>query len=56
MTRIATANSFARSLAQLQLRQSNLDRAQTELATGKQIILPSDDPTGANTVIRLSNE
>jgi flagellin-like hook-associated protein FlgL len=56
MTRIATANSFARSLAQLQLRQSNLDRAQTELATGKQIISPSDDPTGANTVIRLSNE
>ncbi|MBU2917470.1 flagellar hook-associated protein FlgL [Psychrosphaera sp. F3M07] len=56
MTRIATANYFARNMASLQLRQSNLDRAQMELSTGKQIIKPSDDPTGSNSMIRLRQE
>lgn len=55
-TRIATANYFQRNVAQLQTRQANLDRAQLELSTGKKIINPSDDPTGANTVIRLKKE
>lgn len=56
MPRIATSNYFARNLIQLQTRQSNLDRAQEELAKGKKIINPSDDPTGANTIIRLKKE
>ena len=56
MTRIATANYFTRNLTQMQTRQSGLDRAQEELSTGKRIINPSDDPTGANTVIRLKKE
>jgi len=54
--RIGTANYYARNLANLQTRQSDLDRAQMELSTGKQIILPSDDPTGANSMIRLRKE
>ena len=54
--RIATANYFARSLANLQDRQGSVDRAQMELSTGKQIILPSDDPTGANSILRLNKE
>lgn len=54
--RISTANFFARNLFNLQDRQSDLDRSQLELATGKRIIRPSDDPTGANTVIRLRKE
>ncbi len=56
MSRIGTANYFARNLASLQLRQTNLDRAQMEMSTGKKIILPSDDPTGANSMIRLRKE
>lgn len=55
-TRIATANYYQRNVAQLQTRQTNLDRAQLELSTGKKIINPSDDPTGANSVIRLKKE
>jgi len=56
MPRIATSNYFARNVTQMQTRQSSLDRAQEELSTGKKIINPSDDPTGANTVIRLKKE
>lgn len=56
MARIATANYFQRNLVNLQTRQSGLDRAQLELSTGKKIIRPSDDPTGANSAIRLRKE
>lgn len=56
MTRIATANYFDRNLVNLQQRQAGLDRAQLELSTGKKIIRPSDDPTGANSAIRLRKE
>lgn len=56
MTRIATANYYQRNLSNLQSRQSGLDRAQLELSTGKKIIRPSDDPTGANSAIRLRKE
>ena len=56
MTRIATANYYERNLVNLQTRQSGLDRAQLELSTGKKIIRPSDDPTGANSAIRLRKE
>ncbi|QTH63794.1 flagellar hook-associated protein FlgL [Psychrosphaera ytuae] len=55
-TRISTANYFSRNLSLMQDRQISLDRAQRELSTGKKIITPSDDPTGANTVIRLKKE
>ncbi|MUH72185.1 flagellar hook-associated protein FlgL [Psychrosphaera haliotis] len=54
--RIATSNYFERSLTNMQTRQSALDRSQMELSTGKKIITPSDDPTGANTAIRLRKE
>lgn len=54
--RIATSNYFERSLTNMQNRQSALDRAQMELSTGKKILRPSDDPTGANTAIRLRKE
>lgn len=54
--RIATANYYARNMANLQSRQSGLDRAQLELSTGKRVIRPSDDPTGANSMIRLRKE
>lgn len=56
MTRIATANYYERNLVNLQTRQTGLDRAQLELSTGRKIIRPSDDPTGANSAIRLRKE
>ena len=56
MARIATANYYQRNMVNLQSRQSGLDRAQLELSTGKKIIRPSDDPTGANSAIRLRKE
>lgn len=54
--RIGTANYFNRNLMNLQDRQADLDRSQQELSTGKKIIRPSDDPTGANTMIQLRKE
>lgn len=54
--RIATQNFYDRSLFNLQTRQTDLDRAQEELATGKKILRPSDDPVGANSIIRFKKE
>ncbi|MEW6983211.1 flagellar hook-associated protein FlgL [Colwelliaceae bacterium 6471] len=42
--RIGTSNFYQRNLFELQQQQSDLDRAQQELSTGKKLIHPSDDP------------
>lgn len=47
MLRITTANSFAQSIATLQKRQQDLNRAQEQMTTGKRVLLASDDPTAA---------
>lgn len=44
--RIATANRYDSSIAQLQQRQSEMDRLQQQLTSGKRIATPSDDPVG----------
>jgi len=54
--RIGTQNFYDRSLYSLQTRQSNLDRAQEELSSGKKILRPSDDPVASNTIIKLKTE
>jgi flagellar hook-associated protein 3 len=54
--RIGTQNFYDRSLFSLQTRQSNLDRAQEELSTGKKILRTSDDPVASNTIIKLKSE
>lgn len=54
--RIGTANFYQRSLVNLQTRQSNLDRAQEELSSGKKVIRPSDDPVASNSIIKLKKE
>ncbi|WP_199608988.1 flagellar hook-associated protein FlgL [Flocculibacter collagenilyticus] len=54
--RIGTANFFERNVSQLQERQFDLDRAQEELASGKKVINPSDDPVASNSIIKLKRE
>lgn len=45
--RISTANSYQRTIENLQTRQSDLSRLQTQLSTGKRVQKPSDDPVSA---------
>jgi len=54
--RIGTQNFYDRSLFSMQTRQADLDRAQEELSTGKQILRPSDDPVASNSIIKLKKE
>lgn len=42
--RVGTSNYYQRNLFELQSQQSQLDRSQQELSTGKKLIHPSDDP------------
>lgn len=54
--RIGTQNFYDRSLFSLQTRQTELDRAQEEVSSGKKVIVPSDDPVAANSIIKLKKE
>ncbi len=45
--RITTANTYATTINNLQLRQQDLSDAQTRLSSGKRVLMPSDDPAAA---------
>ena len=45
--RLATANLFDASIASLQSRQQQMQKAQVQLTSGKKVMQASDDPTGA---------
>jgi len=45
--RIATANTYDNTLANLTTRQADLADLQEKLSAGKRVVRPSDDPTGA---------
>ncbi|MFN3861278.1 MAG: flagellar hook-associated protein FlgL [Roseateles sp.] len=45
--RLATANLYEASIANLQRRQNALQQQQQQLTSGKRVALASDDPTGA---------
>ena len=45
--RITTAHSYATAVDNLQQRQQELQRAQTQLTSGKRVARASDDPTAA---------
>lgn len=45
--RLATANLFDASIANLQRRQNALQQQQQQLTSGKRVAMASDDPTGA---------
>lgn len=52
--RISTAMIYQRSVDSMMDRQSALSKTQQQLATGKRILTPSDDPIGAARVIDLN--
>lgn len=45
--RLATANLYDASIANLQRRQQSLQQQQAQLTSGKRVTMASDDPTGA---------
>jgi flagellar hook-associated protein 3 FlgL len=51
--RITSETMVMRSLDRLQTRLSSYERTQSELSTGKRILQPSDDPTGARRAMTL---
>ncbi len=55
MTRIATAIGYDNTIAQLTRRQADLARLQENLATGKRVLKPSDDPVAATLAETASN-
>ncbi|MCW5655637.1 flagellar hook-associated protein FlgL [Hydrogenophaga sp.] len=55
MTRIATANSYDNTIANLARRQAELSRLQENLATGKRVLKPSDDPVAATLAETAAN-
>jgi flagellar hook-associated protein 3 FlgL len=51
--RITSETMVMRSLDRLQSRLSSYERAQSELSTGRRILQPSDDPSGAGRAMSL---
>lgn len=54
-SRISSANGYDNALRNLSDRQSSLSALQENLTTGKKIVRPSDDPTGAALAERAMN-
>lgn len=51
--RISTAEMFRQGLAAIQEHQTGVARTQQQVATGKRILTPADDPAGAKKVLDL---
>ena len=49
--RVSTLNSFLRSVNLIQERQSSLNETQEQIATGRRILRPSQDPLGASSAM-----
>lgn len=54
--RISTNQLFDRSIQSVLDNQSDLSDVQQQLATGKKLLRPSDDPVGAAQVVRIAEE
>jgi flagellar hook-associated protein 3 FlgL len=54
--RTSNSQMNARSLYQVQMARSGIDRLQTQLTTGRRLLTPSDDPDTAVRVLRLQRE
>lgn len=52
--KVSTSQIFERAMAQMSAQQSKVAAMQTQLATGKQIVQPSDNPEQAGLIQRLS--
>ena len=53
--RISTLQMYKQSVQSMQAQQSELHRTEAQLASGKRISKPSDDPTGAAKVLDLNS-
>jgi flagellar hook-associated protein 3 FlgL len=51
--RVSTSTLFRNGLNAMQQQQSGIAKAQQQIATGKRILAPSDDPVGAQRVLDL---
>ena len=56
MTRISTNQLFDRSIQSVLDNQSDISDLQQQLSSGKKLLRPSDDPVGAASVVRLTEE
>ena len=54
--RVGTSNYYQRNLFELQRQQSQLDRSQQELSTGKKLIHPSDDPVAMTSSLVIKRD
>jgi flagellar hook-associated protein 3 FlgL len=54
--RLSTLQIFQSGISTILQRQAELDRTQQELATGKRILSPSDDPGGAVRILDLQED
>ncbi|MDP2537431.1 flagellar hook-associated protein FlgL [Alteromonas stellipolaris] len=54
--RISTSQVYDRSIRSIMENQEGLVKTQEQLATGKRILTPADDPVGAAKVLRLTEE
>jgi flagellar hook-associated protein 3 FlgL len=54
--RVTTNLIYDQNLRAINNSQSSLSDIQTQLATGKKLLRPSDDPVGASQVVRLTEE
>ena len=54
--RVTTNLIFDKNFRSINTSQGQLSDLQTQLASGKKLLRPSDDPVGASQVIRLTEE
>ena len=54
--RISTNQIYDQNIRSIMENQGELSKTQQQLATGKRILTPSDDPVGAAKVLRLTEE
>ena len=53
--KVSTSQIFERAMTQMSTQQAKVSDLQTQLATGKQIVRPSDDPDKAGVIQRLNS-
>src|SRR5690606_34260409 len=54
--RISTAQIYKNGLSAMQARQADLSRTQQQLATGKRLLTPADDPSGSAHALKLHEQ
>lgn len=55
-TRVSTSSNYARVLSSLRTNQYSMIRAQEQIASGRRILRPSDDPAGTSRVLSIERQ